>query len=142
MRERVIEEYLRNRVKAEGGRAYKFVSPGNTGVPDRIVLMPEGRIVFVELKAPGKKPTALQKLQHKRIQDLGFKVLVIDSKEKVDKLIGTNKTRAMKECILSPNEANGCPNGKGRICCKDCNNRCGHVCINLKNDNCAIHKYR
>lgn len=87
MREKVIEEYLRDRIKAVGGRAYKFVSPGNTGVPDRIILLPRGKIVFAELKAPGKKPTALQELQHKRIQALGFKVLVIDDKSKVDDLI-------------------------------------------------------
>lgn len=86
-REKDIEKYLRDKVKAAGGRAYKFVSPGNTGVPDRIVLFPSGRIVFVELKAPGKKPTELQKLQHERIRNLGFMVLVIDSKEQVDGLI-------------------------------------------------------
>lgn len=70
-----------------GGIAYKFVSPGNTGVPDRLVLFPRGRIAFVELKAPGKKPTALQLLQQRRIKDLGFEVLVIDNKADVDKFI-------------------------------------------------------
>ena len=87
MREKAIEEYLRNRVKASGGIAYKFTSPGNAGVPDRLVLLPDGRVVFVELKASGKKPTALQELQQKRIAGLGFKVLVIDSKEQVDEFI-------------------------------------------------------
>lgn len=87
MKEKAIEDYLRNRVKASGGIAYKFTSPGNAGVPDRLVLIPGGRVVFVELKAPGKKPTALQKLQQKRIVSLGCEVLVIDSKEKVDEFI-------------------------------------------------------
>jgi hypothetical protein len=82
--EKAIEEYLRDQVRAAGGRAYKFVSPGNDGVPDRIVLLPGAKIAFVELKAPGKKPTALQELQHKRIRGLGFAVLVIDSKAGVD----------------------------------------------------------
>ncbi|MDT8715458.1 VRR-NUC domain-containing protein [Clostridium sp. 19966] len=87
MRENVIEAYLRDRVKSSGGKAYKFVSPGNTGVPDRLVLFPSGRIIFVELKSPGKKPTAIQLLQHKKIRALGFEVLVVDSKEQVDELI-------------------------------------------------------
>ena len=85
--ERKIEEYLRDTVKATGGRAYKFTSPGNDGVPDRLVLLPGGRVVFVELKAPGRKPTALQELQINRIRQLGFDVRVIDNKADVDKLV-------------------------------------------------------
>ncbi|MFB0830927.1 VRR-NUC domain-containing protein [Brevibacillus laterosporus] len=87
MREKDIEAYLRKQVKAIGGRAYKFESPGNAGVPDRLVLFPGGRAAFVELKAPGKKPTALQLAQGKKISGLGFTVLVIDSKEGVDEFI-------------------------------------------------------
>ena len=87
MRERGIETYLRDQVKTAGGIAYKFVSPGNAGVPDRIVLLPGGRVVFVELKAPGKQPTPLQLRQQKRIRNLGFQVLVIDSKAGVDEFI-------------------------------------------------------
>lgn len=87
MRENVIEEYLRDKVKAIGGRAYKFLSPGNSGVPDRLVLLPGGICIFVELKAPSKEPTTLQLLQHKKLRTLGFIVLVIDSKQKVDELI-------------------------------------------------------
>lgn len=84
MRENVIEAYLRQKVKDLGGIAYKFTSPGNSGVPDRIVLLPGNRTVFVELKAPGKKPTKLQLAQHRRIQVLGHEVRVIDSREQVD----------------------------------------------------------
>lgn len=87
MKEKVIEEYLRDQVRDAGGRAYKFTSPGNDGVPDRLVLLPGARIAFVELKAPGKKPTALQELQQRRIKDLGFDVHVIDSKAGVDEFI-------------------------------------------------------
>lgn len=87
MAEKDIETYLRDRVKAIGGKAYKFISPGNTGVPDRLVCLPGGRIAFVELKARGKKPTALQLVQHGCLQTLGFNIWVIDSKEKVNEFI-------------------------------------------------------
>lgn len=85
MREKTIEEYLRDQIKAVGGRAYKFTSPGNDGVPDRLVCLPGGRVVFVETKAPGKKSTSAQKLQQQRLESLGFTVYAeIDSKAKVD----------------------------------------------------------
>ena len=87
MREKVVEEYLREQVKAHSGKAYKFTSPGNAGVPDRLVLFPGGRAAFVELKAPGKKPTLLQQAQIKKISSMGFPVFVIDSKPEVDKFI-------------------------------------------------------
>lgn len=87
IKEKDIEAYLVKKVKESGGRAYKFVSPGNTGVPDRLVLLPKGVTVFVELKAPGKKSTDLQLVQQKRIKDLGHFVIAIDSKEGVDKLV-------------------------------------------------------
>lgn len=87
MREQDVEKYLRDRVRQVGGRAYKWVSPGNSGVPDRIVLLPGDRTVFVELKAPGRKPTPLQKAQAAKIQATGHAVLVIDSKNGVDQFI-------------------------------------------------------
>ncbi|MCM0760278.1 VRR-NUC domain-containing protein [Sporomusa sphaeroides DSM 2875] len=87
MREKAIEAYLRDRVKALGGIAYKFVSPGNAGVPDRLVLLPGGHAFFPELKAPGKKSTPLQAMQQKRIRELGFPVYEIDSKQGVDEFI-------------------------------------------------------
>jgi hypothetical protein len=87
MREKDIESHLQKKVKAIGGIAYKFESPGNAGVPDRLVLLPGGRIVFIELKAPGKKPTVLQTKQQNRIRALGNDVRVIDSKEGVDGFI-------------------------------------------------------
>lgn len=87
MRELTIEAYLRDEVRKIGGRAYKFVSPGNTGVPDRLVCFPGARTVFVEMKAPGKKPTPLQERQHEVLKGLGFPVWVIDSKLGVDDFI-------------------------------------------------------
>ncbi len=87
MREATIEAYLRDSVKRLGGRAFKFVSPGQAGVPDRIIVYPGGRLFFAELKAPGKKPTPLQVKQINFLRSLGFSVWVIDSKEKVDEFI-------------------------------------------------------
>lgn len=87
MREKEVEQYLVKKVKEIGGKAFKFVSPGNAGVPDRMVCLPGGRIVFVELKAPGGKTTALQDLQIKKLYDLGFNVMVTDNKETIDRLI-------------------------------------------------------
>lgn len=87
MLEKVIEERLRDGVKRLGGVAFKFVSPGNDGVPDRLVCLPGGRIAFIELKAPGKKPTPLQIRQMERLRALGQMAVVIDSLEAVDEYI-------------------------------------------------------
>lgn len=77
MLEREIENYLNENIKKLGGRAYKFVSPGNRGVPDRMILLPGGRIIFVELKTKDRSPTKLQRVQIKRMRDLGADVRVI-----------------------------------------------------------------
>ena len=81
MLERHVEQALVDAAKLAGGWAPKWVSPGHDGVPDRIVLMPGGRIVFVELKAPGERPTPLQAKVHEKLTALGFNVDVIDSVE-------------------------------------------------------------
>ncbi|EBB2954301.1 VRR-NUC domain-containing protein [Salmonella enterica subsp. enterica serovar Newport] len=79
-RENLIEKHLVAEVKKAGGVAYKFISPGHRSVPDRIVLLPGGRIVFVECKAPGKAPRADQVREHERLRAQGFTVVVLDSK--------------------------------------------------------------
>lgn len=83
MRENVIERQLAVAVKKMGGMAVKFVSPGLDGVPDRIVLLPDKRIAFVELKAPGKKLRALQEKRKGQLEELGFPVFVIDGVEQI-----------------------------------------------------------
>ena len=89
MREKDIEKYLVREVRdVLGGRAYKFVSPGNDGVPDRLVCLPGGIAVFVELKAPGKTTRPLQDVQIERLRALGFRVEVVDSYEAVGDLLG------------------------------------------------------
>lgn len=87
MREIEIEKALVKEVKRQGGLCWKFVSPGNNGVPDRIVLLPNGRIAFVETKAPGKKPRPLQLVRHETLRKLGFSVYVIDRMEQITKVI-------------------------------------------------------
>ena len=88
MLEKEIEAYLVKRVKELGGRSYKWVSPGNVGVPDRIVLLPGGRIIFVELKQPGKRPTAVQRVVMAQLRALDFRATWTDSKEGVDEILG------------------------------------------------------
>lgn len=85
--ERTIEQKLAARVKAMGGIAPKFTSPGFDGMPDRLVLLPGGRMGFVELKAPGKKPRTLQLARHRLLRRLGFKVYVIDEINQIDSVL-------------------------------------------------------
>lgn len=87
MRESFIEEKLTKAVKQNGGVCWKFTSPGTAGVPDRIILMPNGRIAFVEVKAPGEKPRPLQLSRHRLLRRLGFKVYVLDALEDIEKII-------------------------------------------------------
>ena len=87
MREKEIERKLVVEVKKRGGIAPKWVSPGMAGVPDRLVLLPKGKIAFVELKAPGEEPRELQVSRHKFLRKLGFKVFVIDRKESIEKML-------------------------------------------------------
>lgn len=77
MKESSIERKLVTAVKKAGGLAMKFVSPGNAGVPDRIILMPRGRVIFAELKTETGKPTALQLAMHRKMRDLGMDVRVL-----------------------------------------------------------------
>lgn len=88
MLESKIENRLKKEVERNGGLALKFTSPGMAGVPDRLVLLPKGRIYFVELKAPGKNLRPLQIKRKEQLEDLGFKVYVIDSYKRIDKFIG------------------------------------------------------
>lgn len=85
--EKQIEQALVKAVKNMGGIAPKFVSPGFDGMPDRIVLMLDGHIGFVEVKAPGKKPRPLQQARHEMLRSLGFKVYVIDSIDQIGGLL-------------------------------------------------------
>ena len=87
MTEKYIEQKLVSGVKKMGGMAPKFVSLGLDGVPDRIVLLPMGRIAFVELKAPGKKMRPLQVRRKRQLEALGFLVYCIDGVEQIDEVL-------------------------------------------------------
>lgn len=88
MLEKEVEKYLCRQVKNElSGWALKFVSPGQNGVPDRIVLIPQGKIYFIETKAPNKKMRKLQCYICDKIRALGFAVLRIDTVEKADDFV-------------------------------------------------------
>ena len=78
LRERDVEKKLVEAVRASGGLAPKFVSPGWDGVPDRIVLLPSGRMAFVELKSPGKTMRPLQMRRKKQLERLGYQVFCVD----------------------------------------------------------------
>ena len=92
MREKQIENKLSTEAKKLGGIAVKFVSPSFDGMPDRLVLIPDGHIAFVELKAPGKKPRPLQLSRHRLLRSLGFRVYVIDSVEQIGGMLDEVRT--------------------------------------------------
>lgn len=81
MLERTIELKFVKEVKKNGGIALKLVCPGFIGMPDRLVLMPHGKMFFAEMKAPGQKPRPVQVKRHEMLRNLGFKVYVVDSLE-------------------------------------------------------------
>ena len=88
MAERDLERRLRDQLRRAGCLPLKFESPGYTGVPDRIVLIPGGRIVFVEMKAPGEKERPRQRYVQGLLRRLGFTVFsTVDSREKIDDVV-------------------------------------------------------
>ena len=87
MLESQIERYFCREIKKLGGRTLKLTPPGMAGMPDRLVLLPGGRVVFVELKAPGEKPRPLQRKRARELWGLGFGVVFIDSYQGVDTFI-------------------------------------------------------
>lgn len=94
MLEKSLEAQLRIKAKNAGALALKFVSPGKAGVPDRIILVPGGKIFFVEMKRPGGKLRPLQQKVITDIRKLGFDVFVIDSKDGITDFIKTLKETA------------------------------------------------
>lgn len=94
--ERDIEQYLVKEVEKISGKAYKFSSPGNRGVPDRLCIFPFGIKELVECKKPGEDLTSLQKITVKFMRSKGHRVFVIDTKKKVDIFCEAIKQEIMK----------------------------------------------
>ena len=92
MREIQIEAKLKEVAKMLGGIAPKFVSPGYDGMPDRIVLLPGGRMAFVEVKAPCKVPRPLQEARHRMLRKLGFRVYVLDDAGQIGGILDEIRT--------------------------------------------------
>lgn len=93
MEEKKIESKLVKAVKHSGGMCLKFVSPSFARVPDRIVLMPGGRMAFVETKTTRKEMRPLQRKRKWQLEKLGFKVYCLDNEEKIEEVI--NEIRAL-----------------------------------------------
>ena len=87
MREKTIEQKFVAAVKAAGGLALKFTSPGFDGVPDRLALLPGGKVAFVEVKAPGEKPRPLQLARHRLLRRLGFQVYMLDEESQIGGIV-------------------------------------------------------
>ena len=87
MLESLIEQHLVKEVNRRDGLCLKFNSQSMTGIPDRIILMKNGTIGFVEVKQKGKKPRPLQELRMKQLRQLGFKVYTLDEKEKIGEIL-------------------------------------------------------
>lgn len=92
MREKSIEAKLVKSVKTMGGLAPKFVSPGLDGMPDRLLLLPNGQVAFVEVKAPGRKLRPLQVRRKRQLEALGFLVYVLDDEAQIGGML--NEIRA------------------------------------------------
>lgn len=76
--EKEIEKAFCEAVKKAAGKAYKFVSPGASGVPDRLVVLPGNKIGFVEIKAPGRISRPEQRFRQRQLKDMGCYVGVLD----------------------------------------------------------------
>jgi len=90
--EKRLEARLRTEVKKLGGWCIKLLSTFSTGLPDRLVLMPGGRIYFVELKSEGLKPSPIQLYVHTQLRNLGFKVYVIDCTKLLNEFLDEIRT--------------------------------------------------
>jgi phage related protein len=99
MLEKDIEKALKDPIKELGGLCLKFEVPGFTGLPDRILLLPHEKTIFVETKAPGKKERKRQELVQAQLRALGYTVYsTVNSKAKMAVVINACKEAIQREC--------------------------------------------
>ncbi len=94
--EKSLERYLSLEVARMGGKALKYFNPTSTGWPDRIVLLPGGLCVWIELKSKGERPRPLQAHRHGSLRDMGHRVYTCDSRDKIDRMLQAEFRRAEK----------------------------------------------
>lgn len=92
MREKWIEQQLVKKVRNLGGLAIKLAAPGFDGLPDRFILLPNGKSAFIEVKAPGKKLRPLQEKRKRQLEALGFLVFCLDNPEKIGGMLDAIQT--------------------------------------------------
>lgn len=105
MRESAVENKLRNATKQHGGIALKFTSPGLAGVPDRLIILPDGKYAFVEVKRPGGKTRPIQEIRHQQLRNLGCMVRVIDHPNQIQELLHEIQQQpTFKRCLKEPGQ--------------------------------------
>lgn len=97
--EKDIEKWLGDQVTNMGGLYYKFVSPGNRGVPDRIIVFPPGVTIFVELKTDKGRTSAIQDVQIKRLQRVGAPVRVVKGRADAERLVADIRYAKAREKV-------------------------------------------
>jgi Holliday junction resolvase len=86
--EKYLERKLGEELRKNGGWAIKLPASFVAGLPDRLCLLPGGRVIFAEIKETGKKPTEIQRFIHGKLRAMGFEVLVVDSYSVIEDIIG------------------------------------------------------
>lgn len=92
MRERDVEQALTRAVQAHGGLCWKFTSPALAGVPDRIVILPQGHVGFIEVKAPGQHPRPIQQRRIAQLRSRHVPVIIIDHPNQIQEAIHAIQT--------------------------------------------------
>ena len=95
--EKDLERRLNREIKQMGGKSVKVYNPWDVGFPDRMLLMPGGRVVFVELKSTGERPRAIQRVKHEKLRALGYEVRVIDNFVELKQFINEIQTAYIPE---------------------------------------------
>lgn len=101
MLEKTIENYFKTKIESNAGLCIKLI--GYVGIPDRLILLPGGRMFFVEFKQKGKKPRKIQSFMLDKLMGLGFKVYVIDDKDKIEEVCrewNLNLTNTKKKQLI------------------------------------------